>query len=98
MVLVKASDLLNPAKPFDLLRPSVYDLSFTYDDPNGQLRQGLKRIFGREYNWGTVPPENGKWAGWRLPNKIVLGVRTDKVTTEIRIDDRLIYKRIQDLN
>ncbi len=96
VVLVKWFDPLNPAKRYSPGNIFVYDLSFKCDDPNGHLRQGLEGIFGPEYTWGIVPPENGKWAGWRLPNKIVVGVRTDKVTTEIRISDRLTYKWIQD--
>ena len=97
VVLVKWFDPLNPAKRYSPGNIFVYDLSFKCDDPNGHLRQGLEGIFGPEYTWGIVPPENGKWAGWRLPNKIVVGVRTDKVTTEIRISDRLTYKWIRDL-
>ena len=96
VVLVKWFDPLNPAKRYSPGNIFVYDLSFKCDDPNGHLRQGLEGIFGPEYTWGIVPPENGKWAGWRLPNKIVVGFRTDEVTTEIRISDRLTYKWIQD--
>ena len=98
MGFVKFWDPLNPAKPDSLSGPFVYDLSFTCDDPNGHLRQGLEGIFGPEYNFGSSQPEDGKWSGWRLPNKIVVGVMTDGGGgTRIKISDGLTRKRIRDL-
>ena len=76
---------------------SVYEIYYWCDDPNGQVRQGLEGIFGPEYNFGSSQPEEGKWVGWRLPNKIVVGVLTEGGVTRIRISDRLTYKRIKDL-
>ena len=77
---------------------SVYDITYVCVDPNGQVRQGLEGIFGPEYNFGSSQPEDGKWSGWRLPNKIVVGVMTDGGGgTRIKISDGLTRKRIRDL-